>query len=407
MIIEYRGVQKMQNGYDDYFNIWLKGLRSEISFWKKFMEEQGGESFYGWERMVSPTRMFELEEDIPPSKYGGEYMFADIGSGPFSRCGIITSKVKLNSVWVDPLASVYEELKRNNHLEDKINLETGFVELLDRKFSKNTFDMVHMSNSLDHCFDAVHGITQLLNICKIGGKVILRHHEDEAERGNYTGLHQWNISLNNPEHSFVIWRKEVRYDICRILSDYADIELFPNQVEETGWIYNKVILTKKKDIELPATDYYERMFDCTYKYLLQILLDEEEKAEVKQSYTDSLYRKIRQIYFSPQYFCERLKEDGIDEVVIYGMGEIGKRVIHLFKKCKINILTVIDKRKLTYMGISSVNPESFNLKGTKLIVIAVKDGVEEIKSELKTRLKGEDGCFLHIEELIQKYSDIV
>lgn len=396
----------MQDNYEDYFNIWLRGLKNEISFWKKFVEEQGGESFYGWERMVSPTRIFELEKDIPPQQYGSEYKFIDIGSGPFSRCGIVTDKVNLVSVWVDPLAGVYEKLKEDNQLNDNIDLETGFVEFLDRRFSENTFDMVHMSNSLDHCFDAVYGIMQLLNICKIGGLVILRHHENEAERGNYTGLHQWNLSLNNPENSFIIWRKDIRYDICKIFDEYADIKLYPNQEEETGWNYNKVILRKKKNIRLSPNKYYERMFDCTYKYLLQILLAEERKAEVIESYTDALYRKIRKIYFAPQSFCENLKKDGIEKVVIYGMGEIGKRVIHLFKKCNVNISDVIDKRRTIYMGISSVCLESFNIKGTRLIVIAVKDEVEEIKRELKIKLRGENCHILHIEELIQKYSDI-
>lgn len=43
-----------------------------------------------------------------------------------------------------------------------------------------SFDVVHMSNALDHCFDPIFGLMQLISVCKIGGKVILRHNENEA-----------------------------------------------------------------------------------------------------------------------------------------------------------------------------------------------------------------------------------
>jgi len=55
-------------------------------------------------------------------------------------------------------------LKKENHLENGINLESGFVELLDRKYPENSFDIVHMSNALDHSFNPVIEIAQLLYI---------------------------------------------------------------------------------------------------------------------------------------------------------------------------------------------------------------------------------------------------
>lgn len=64
-------------------------------------------------------------------------------------------------VAIDPLAEVYKLLKEKNNLDNDVLLQTGFVEALDSQYPENSFDMVHMSNSLDHSFDVIMGIYQL------------------------------------------------------------------------------------------------------------------------------------------------------------------------------------------------------------------------------------------------------
>jgi hypothetical protein len=209
------------------------------------MKDEGGIYFFDYQSRTESKRIFSLENDIPEEKIGKPYKFVDIGSGPFSNVGSITDKVYLDALYVDPLASVYNMVKNRYDLNDTMKLQTGFVELLIKNFEPNSFDMVHMSNALDHSFSPIDGIYQLLNICKIGGKVVLRHAENEAVNENYQGLHQWNLSLHNKEKSFIIWRDDERYDVCEIFSEYADIYLYPDEIEkEDRWIYNKVVLIK-------------------------------------------------------------------------------------------------------------------------------------------------------------------
>ena len=140
-------------------------------------------------------------------------------------------------------------------------------------YAENTFDMVHMRNSLDHSFDPLHGLLELLFICKVGGKIILRHAENEAVNENYSGLHQWNLSLLNEENSFVIWNGNGRYDVCELLSSYADFELYPIESREKGG-HNTVVITKTNRIDIPSdADYYsEIIHDCNYKFLLNVLM---------------------------------------------------------------------------------------------------------------------------------------
>lgn len=171
----------------------MEGLYDEINFWKNGMEARRG--LPNLKVLESPERRFEFEEELPLNCEEKDYYFADIGSGLFSGCGVKTNKVNLHVIAVDPLAQPYKVLKEKEGYENRIKLQTGFVELLNFYFKENSFDMVHMRNSLDHAFDAVFGIWELLYVCKIGGKVILRHTENEAEREQYHGLHQWNLSF--------------------------------------------------------------------------------------------------------------------------------------------------------------------------------------------------------------------
>lgn len=211
----------MKKTLEEQLDQWLNGIYNEIFFWKNYMESGGGRFKRGFASVVEKNKKFLLEDDLSFFGVRDKINFIDVGSGPFSRCGFVTEKAKLSCVSVDPLADIYTILKEKNHLENGVNLEFGFVELLDKKFSENTFDFVHMSNALDHSFNPILGIAQLLYICKIGGKVILRHNENEAEAEQYDGFHQWNLSARGER--FIIWNLEEKYDIYELFGDYADI----------------------------------------------------------------------------------------------------------------------------------------------------------------------------------------
>jgi hypothetical protein len=49
--------------------------------------------------------------------------------------------------------------------------------------------------------------------------VVLRHHPNEAESGNYDGLHQWNFDCQ--EEQFIIWNKNGRCNVAERFSGIA------------------------------------------------------------------------------------------------------------------------------------------------------------------------------------------
>ncbi len=365
----------MMEEYEKYLNQWLDGLYSEIAYWKALLSGKLLESSRLPE-VTASDRKFMLEDDLPDER-GRIIKFIDVGSGAYSRCGKITDKVKLEITAVDPLASAYKFLKKQYNINDNgINVEVGFVELLDKQYGKNVFDIVHMSNSLDHCFDAVFGIYQLLFICKVGGKVILRHHENEAEKEKYQGLHQWNLSLHNEEKSFVIWREDKRYDICKIFDEYVDFELCAD-IKEKGsdWVYNKVVMTKKKDVEIPSNNYYEHILDNVYAYLIDTLLN-NVMMDVGGRRSINNLEKIDNIDI--ELMRKRL---GKSKVAIYGMGKCGQKLFDYLTENAIEVAEIMDRRKIQYKGHQSYLPQELTNREIPVIV-TVQDDFEDIKDSL-------------------------
>lgn len=264
--------------YKEHLRNWLSGISSEIYFWEKLCRGECSCSKRALKYQADPAGPFVLNQYIDYDTKE-DFLVADIGSGPFSRIGKVSNKVNLKIVPIDPLAEVYENIKAAHSINSGAVVNGCYVELLDRKYSANTFDMVHMSNSLDHCFDPLYGIKELVYICKLNGKIILRHHENEAADENYAGFHQWNLSLHNKENSFIIWRGDERIDVCKELAEWCDFDLIPDCKETTGdeetgiatWEYNTVIIKKKKDIELDKNLYYDDMVTELNRFILNNL----------------------------------------------------------------------------------------------------------------------------------------
>lgn len=326
----------MNKGYKDYLNKWLTGIEDELNFWNDYMDTQGDIYKDEFKSTICKNKKFVLNDDIDEMYQGKEFRFIDVGSGPFSRCGKITRKVNMNFTAADPLAEAYNILKKNKRLDNGIVIDTAFVELLDNKYGQNSFDMVHMSNSLDHCFDALNGIYQLIYICKIGGKIILRHTENEAERSEYEGFHQWNLSVHNEENSFIIWRGKRRIDIAKELGEYVDIYIYPDQ-KEGEWQFNKVVMIKKKNIEIPQNNYYEDMLNAVYSFLLKYLMKHSMKTK-------------KDIIIQNREAIEKIKkEDFIEEfpsycnIDVYGLGVVGKELIDKLQHLGYQVEKVYDQ----------------------------------------------------------------
>ena len=380
--------------YKIYLEKWLTGIQDELNFWNDYMDTQGDIYKDDYEDTICNNKKFVLDDDIDEKYLGKDFKFIDVGSGPFSRCGKITEKVDMNFTAADPLAEAYNDMKKIKQIDNGIVIDTAFVELLDKKYGKNVFDMVHMSNSLDHCFDALCGIYQLIYICKIGGKIILRHAENEAERSEYEGFHQWNLSVHNEEKSFIIWRGKRRINISEELGEYVDIYIYPDQ-KEGGWQYNKVVMIKKKDIEVPQNGYYEEMLYSIYSFLLKFLMEYSMKSQKDLIVANrNAIEKIKN-----GDFIEGFPSQG--SIDVYGLGVVGRELIDKFQNLGYHVEKVYDRQKRKYKNIESEDLVYKDRNRSNIIVNSVMRDNDEIIQNLISCGYSKNNIFL-LQDLFKK-----
>jgi SAM-dependent methyltransferase len=139
----------------------------------------------------------------------------DVGAGPMTSLGkrhpVLGTKVDI--VACDPLADEYSEILKSLGIVPPVRTVKAFGETLVCTFGPNVFDVAHAQNSLDHADDPMEIIRQMIGVVKPGGHVILFHHQCEAEKQKYFGLHSWNFDFDN--NDLVLWRSDENINVSR------------------------------------------------------------------------------------------------------------------------------------------------------------------------------------------------
>jgi len=130
---------------------WRQGIQSETLFWDKWMRERGGPWPDRFEKRFNPET--PLEPWIAAVARGlgkREVSILDVGSGPVPNTGYKLEGVAVQLKAVDPLASIYSNLRACHGLCPPIAPTFAAAEELSSFFELNSFDIVHCCNALDH-----------------------------------------------------------------------------------------------------------------------------------------------------------------------------------------------------------------------------------------------------------------
>ena len=248
----------------------MTGIDDEVRFWEQWIDSRGGEWPDDFRQRLDPEA--EVEEYLPLS-VGAEALprlrILDVGSGPLTKLGKRYRGQPLDLSACDPLADVYSALLRRAGIAPLVPVRMAFAEDLTAFFAPESFDLVHCINALDHSFDPLRAIQEMLRVVRVGGAVVLMHQPNEAEREEYVGLHQWNFDVQDGR--FVIWNREQRVDVAEVMRGTAD-------VEADGRGYIRAVLRKRASVdELAGVGHSRRLADVMHA-LMQVVYGQSPRA---------------------------------------------------------------------------------------------------------------------------------
>jgi SAM-dependent methyltransferase len=186
-------------------NKWTEGVPHEMEFWEHWLATRGAQWPDAFQFRLNPDAPLQpvVDELIPTNK---PIKILDVGAGPLTRLGKKRGDAALAITACDPLAPLYSELLSRFKIDPIVRTEQAFAEDLSLFYDANAFEIVYCCNALDHSYDPLRGIEEMLLVTAPGGHVVLEHHCNEGEKAGYHGLHQWNFDLRAGR--FVIWNHE-------------------------------------------------------------------------------------------------------------------------------------------------------------------------------------------------------
>jgi SAM-dependent methyltransferase len=162
----------------------LHGIYHELAFWQQFVKTD--RFLKGW---VGKVKTPELNQEVADFiKSVPHDTVLDVGSGV---CSILNGLVNVTAC--DPLGDLYKLVFDFERHKLVAPLPYPAEELP----FQNEFDIVHISNALDHTQETRKALDLLLQAVKPGGYLIVQGFFNEATHENWQGFHQWDISLDD------------------------------------------------------------------------------------------------------------------------------------------------------------------------------------------------------------------
>jgi SAM-dependent methyltransferase len=222
---------------------WLDGIQFEINFWTDWMKTRGSHWPEEFAMRLDPNR--EVDTGLLEGIDSANPKVLDVGAGPASFFGHKLNGKPISLYACDPLASLYADVSSRNGIVWPVQTASGFAEDLSAFYDPCSFDLVVCRNALDHSFDPVRGIEEMLRVLRVGGGAKLIHFANEAEKNRYSGFHQWNFDIieNRP----AIWNKSESIDLLDRFEAWADVT-FKKEGETVHFNFRK-----KAELELPDT----------------------------------------------------------------------------------------------------------------------------------------------------------
>lgn len=177
-------------------------LYRELMYWNNTI--RSGENPYILERMDEETLgrsacpdfiLNAVEQET--TRLGRTPRVLDFGSGPFSTLIYLKKAGLADVTCADTLSEEYRTLLEAHQIAWPLIPEKANGEFLVEKYGEEAFDLVFVSNALDHTQAPALTWMNLFQVTRTGGVLAHRHAIREATHENWDQLHQFDLFPNN------------------------------------------------------------------------------------------------------------------------------------------------------------------------------------------------------------------
>jgi SAM-dependent methyltransferase len=202
---------------------WSRAIPYEATFWEDWLATRAFGDEQQYRARLDPTlRVSErLLADRLDEITETEVTILDVGAGPLTTVGRTYPAKELRITAIDPLAADYARILADAGISPPVPTLPGEGERLLEIFAPGEFDIAYAANALDHSYDPLLAIRNMVEVVKPGGYVLLRHRRNEAEAKSYLGLHQWNFDVRDGR--WIVWNSEIVHDMAGALSGSAEV----------------------------------------------------------------------------------------------------------------------------------------------------------------------------------------
>jgi SAM-dependent methyltransferase len=199
----------------EYEQRWSQHIPDELRFWDSWLRDRPWPDQFEFRTDPRAELQPELAALLPRGQTA--YRLLDVGAGPLTALGKRLDGISLEISATDALAQHFDQLLERNHVQPPVRTAPCKAENLGSCFTPGSFDLVFCQNALDHVYDPIAAVDEIVRVLKPAGAVFLRHFENEGYREAYSGLHQWNFTIDDGD--FIIWNPKIRVNVSRRLAN--------------------------------------------------------------------------------------------------------------------------------------------------------------------------------------------
>ena len=222
--------------------VWESRLQTELNYWKDQIRRQDSTAWHReYSERLDPNAPLQdvIARHIDPTVKVNRIL--DVGSGPLTSINKKCSSCEISIVPVDPLADFFNEVLDRREVRPPVRALQGWGERLVEQFGENQFDITYSRNAVDHSYDPIKCIDQMIKVTKKSRYVIVEMNERAGTLENWAGLHQWDFFVARvmpllQRHLFIEGKSIEAVDVTSHFAGAAEMTTLELTPGEVPWI---------------------------------------------------------------------------------------------------------------------------------------------------------------------------